>query len=181
MEVDETYVGGKPRKENKGNSEKSKAKRGRGTKKTPVLVLVQRDGDAFSKPIENVNGKTLKGAIREMVDKQSRIVTDEWAAYNGIGKHFNGGHETINHGNGEYVRGDISTNMAESYFALLKRGVNGIFHHVSKQHLHRYCGEFSFRWNHRDITDGERTVEAVKGMVGKRLMYRSAKVQECGE
>ncbi|MDO8684159.1 MAG: IS1595 family transposase [Armatimonadota bacterium] len=173
VEVDETYIGGKPRKGNPGGVEKSKSKRGRGTKKTPVLLLVQRGGNAFSKPIENVNGKTLKGAIKEMVDKNSRIVTDEWTAYNGISKHFAGGHHTVNHGAGEYARGDISTNTAESYFALLKRGVNGVFHHISKQHLHRYCGEFDFRWNYRGVTDGERTVEAVKGMVGKRLVYRS--------
>ena len=70
---------------------------------------------------------------------------------------------------------DISTNTVESYFALLKRGIHGAFHHVSKIHLHRYCDEFSFRWNHRKIDDGERMVEAIKGGNGKRLMYRQTK------
>jgi transposase-like protein len=166
VEVDETYVGGKPRNKNPKN-------RGRGTKKTPVLVLVEREGNAVSKPIKHVDARTLKGAILEMVDRRSRIVTDEWPAYCGLEKEFKGGHDTINHGTGEYVKGDITTNTAESYFALLKRGLNGIFHHVSKRHLHRYCTEFSFRWNRRNMTDGERTALAIKGMVGKRMKYNN--------
>jgi len=69
-------------------------------------------------------------------------------------------------------KGKASTNTVESYFALLKRGIMGTFHHVSKKHLHRYCDEFSFRWNHRKYTDEERTFKAVKCIEGKRLMYR---------
>jgi len=72
---------------------------------------------------------------------------------------------------GIYVRGDIYTNTAESFFALIKRGVYGTFHAVSKKHLHRYISEFEFRWNHRKIDDGERTVAAIKSAEGKRLMY----------
>jgi transposase-like protein len=163
VEVDETYIGGKTRE----------GKRGRGSeRKTPVVALVERNGRVRSKPIERVNAKTLKGAIRENVHRDSRIMTDEWAAYTGIGKEFKGGHEVVNHGNGEYTRGDAYTNSVESYFALLKRGVHGIFHHVSKTHLHRYCDEFSFRWNYRKVDDGERMIEAVKGATGKRLMYK---------
>jgi transposase-like protein len=171
VEVDETYVGGKPRKENKG-SEPKKHKRGRGTDKAPVLALVERRGKVFSKPIENVNAKTLKGAIRTMVHKDSTIMTDEWKSYTGIGKEFTGGHKTVNHGEGEFSRGYVYTNTAESYFALLKRGVMGIFHHVSKGHLHRYCDEFSFRWNHRKVSDGERAIAVIKGSKGKRLAYQ---------
>lgn len=167
VEVDETYVGGKPRK-----FQHKDLKPGRGTKKTPVMVLVSRKGTAFAKPIERVNGKELKGAIREMVDEQARIITDEWPSYRGIGKEFAGGHETVNHIQGEYVRGDVHTNTAESYFALLKRGVTGTFHHLSKHHLHRYCEEFSFRWNNRESEDGERTVAAINGISGKRLLYK---------
>jgi transposase-like protein len=137
-----------------------------------VLALVERRGNVFSKPIENVNAKTLKGAIRTMVHKDSIIMTDEWKSYRGIGKEFTGGHLTVNHGEGEFSRGWVYTNTAESYFALLKRGVMGIFHHVSKHHLHRYCDEFSFRWNYRKVNDGERTVAAIKGSKGKRLMYK---------
>jgi transposase-like protein len=167
VEVDETYIGGKPRKDNGKDN-----KRGRGTKKTAVMALIERKGNAISKPVERVNAKSLKGAIREMVDKSSIIMTDEWPAYNGIGREFAGGHNVVNHGSGEYVNGDISTNTAESYFALLKRGVHGTFHHVSKQHLHRYCDEFSFRWNHRKVSDGERATQAIKGIEGKRLLLK---------
>jgi transposase-like protein len=171
VEVDETYVGGKPRKGSKKEPEK-KSKRGRGTDKAPVIALVERKGNVASRPIMKVNAKTLKGAIKELVHKDSCIMTDEWAPYQGIGKLFAGGHETVNHGEGEFVRGNASTNTVESYFALLKRGVHGVFHHVSKEHLHRYCNEFSFRWNHRKIDDGARTIAVVKGSKGKRLPYK---------
>ncbi|MGO9122961.1 MAG: IS1595 family transposase [Desulfomonilaceae bacterium] len=177
VEVDETYVGGKPRKENKGGPEnpkpKKKSKRGRGTDKVPVLALVERKGKVFSKPIEHVDAKTLKSAIKKLVHKDSTIMTDEWASYTGIGKDFKGGHEVVKHSDGEFKRGNASTNTVESYFALLKRGVHGIFHHVSKHHLHRYCDEFSFRWNRRKSDDGQRTVSAITNAQGKRLTYNS--------
>jgi len=170
VEVDETYVGGKPRP-----GLNTTNKRGRGTKKTPVLALVERNGNAYSKPVENVSGKTLKSAIKEVVSKKSTIMTDEWKSYIGIEKDFDGGHKVVNHSQGEYANADACTNTVESYFALLKRGVIGTFHHISKQHLFRYCDEFSFRWNNRQITDGERTVNAIKGFVGKRLLYKTMK------
>ena len=103
-------------------------------------------------------------------------MTDENSAYNGVGADFDGGHQTVNHSAGEYARKNpdgvnVHTNTAESFFALLKRGHYGIFHQLSKKHLHRYCTEFSFRWAHRKVTDGERMVAAILGVVGKRLMY----------
>lgn len=164
IEVDETYIGGKPR--NRGNN-----KRGRGTKKAPVLLMVERNGKARTKPVTNVNSKTLKNSIREVVHKDSTIMTDEWKSYRGIGNEFAGGHKVVNHGNREYVCGIISTNTAESFFAIMKRGINGIYHSVSKKHLKRYCDEYSFRWNRRYINDGERTDEAIKNGLGKRLIY----------
>ena len=167
VEVDETYVGGKPRK-----LDGKKHKRGRGTSKTPVMVLVERNGKSVSKPMQRVNAKTLKDVITKSVHKKSTIMTDELGSYIGIGQHFEGGHKTVNHHQGVYADGATTTNTAESYFALLKRGVHGTFHHVSKKHLERYCDEFSFRWNHREVTDGERTVEAIKGILGKRLAYK---------
>lgn len=166
VEVDETYVGGKPRKGS------GPAPVGRGTKKAAVLALVERGGNVRAMPIQRVNAKTLKGAIRENVDRGSMILTDEWAAYRGIGKEFKQGHFTVNHKAGEYARGGAYTNTAESFFALLKRGVYGSFHHVSRRHLARYCDEFSFRWNLRKATDGERTRAALRSAVGRRLTYR---------
>ncbi len=167
VEVDETYVGGKPRK-----GTNTKGKSGRGTKKTPVVALVERGGRVRSRKIEHVDAATLKGAIRENVNRKSRIVTDEWRSYIGIGKEFEGGHEVILHSSDEFARDDVNTNTVESYFALLKRGVVGSFHHISKEHLDRYCDEFSFRWNRRDLDDTERAAAIVKGGVGKRLTYR---------
>ncbi len=165
IEVDETYIGGKPRGE-------EKSKRGRGTKKTPVLAIVERKGKVVSKPMERLSSDKLKEAVLESVDNSSRIMTDEFRSYRGLERLFKGGHETIKHSEGEYVKGDIHTNTAESYFALLKRGVHGTFHHVSKKHLHRYCDEFSFRWSNRKVTDGERAEEAVKGSFEKRISYK---------
>jgi len=170
VEVDETYVGGKPRKGTGPH------KRGRGTKKTPVMVLVERDGNARAFPVEFVDGETLKGEIAVNVAKEAIIMTDELASYNGLEDNF-AGHETVKHSAGEYSRkskkgGRAHINTAESFFALLKRGHYGIFHKLSKKHLHRYCTEFSFRWDRRKITDGERMVAVIDGMEGKRLFYQ---------
>jgi transposase-like protein len=168
VEVDETYIGGKHNKDGEPR------KRGRGTKKTPVVALIERKGNAISKPIENVTAKTLKTAIRDAVNKEAQIMTDEWKSYIGIDKEFKGGHSIVRHSDGEYVNGDVSTNTAESFFALLKRGIHGTFHHISKKHLSRYCNEFSFRWDNRKVSDGKRTENAIKGMVGKRLLLKEA-------
>jgi ISXO2-like transposase domain len=118
VEVDEAYVGGKPRP---GNNEPRKT--GRGTKKAAVVALVERGGSVRAFPIERVNARTLKEAVRQNVDRSAMILTDEWAAYQGLGSEFKGGHFTVNHGAGEYWRGGGGTNTVESYFALLKRVV----------------------------------------------------------
>jgi transposase-like protein len=170
VEVDETYVGGKPRPGT------GKHKSGFGTKKAPVLVLVQRDGPSVVKPIPRVDSQNLKGTIEANVEKSAIIMTDELNRYRGLNKKF-AGHEHVNHSIRQYAKllkdgTVVHTNTAESYFALLKRGIMGAFHHVSKQHLHRYCDEFSFRWNNRKIEDGERTAEAVRKTRGKRLIYK---------
>jgi transposase-like protein len=163
VEVDETYIGGKSRL----------GRRGRGSeRKTPVVALVERGGRIRTRPVERVSAKALKSAIRQNVRKDARIMTDDFSSYHGLEREFTGGHEIVNHGEREYVRGDVHVNSAESFFALLKRGVHGTFHHVSKQHLHRYCDEFGFRWDHRKVTDGERTVAAIMGSEGKRLTYK---------
>ena len=166
VECDETYLGGKPRY-------KGISKRGRGTKKVPVFAAVERRGRIRRQVVADVCGKTLKGAIREMVDKQARIFTDDLPSYIGIGADFAGGHHTVAHSTKEYVRGDIHTNTAESSFALLKRGIMGIYHSVSKEYLHRYLWQFDFLWNARKLNDGERTILAIKLAEGKRLMYKS--------
>jgi len=164
--VDETYVGGKPRY-------KGVSKRGRGTKKQCVLAMVERGGRVKTRPIANVTGKTLKDAIREGVHPSARIITDENSAYTGIGAEFAGGHQTVCHSAREYVRGDVHSNTIEGFFSIVKRGINGIYHAVSKEHLHRYMAEFEFRYNNRDLEDGERTTAAIKAADGKRLVYKA--------
>lgn len=172
VEVDETYVGGKPRP-----GDGKEHKRGRGTDKQPVMVLVERDGSARAMPLENVTAKTLKNEIAVNVAKEAVIMTDELVSYQGV-RDDPAAHRTVKHSAGEYARLDddgvlVTTNTAESFFALLKRGHYGTFHQLSKKHLHRYCNEFGFRWDHRNVTDGERMVAAVKGAEGKRLRYRT--------
>jgi transposase-like protein len=169
--VDECYVGGNPK--NFSNAKKREQRTtGRGTEKAAVVALVERGGRVRSWPIANITAKTLQGAIRDNVSPKSAIQTDQLISYRGVGKWFEGGHESVNHSKLEYARGDVSTNEAESYFALLKRGITGSFHSVSKAHLHRYCDEFSFRWNERKTTDSERTVKAIALSAGPRLMYK---------
>jgi transposase-like protein len=172
IECDETYIGGKPRHDVYWRNKKNKNGRGRGTKKAAVMVLVERDGEAKSKPIICLNAKHLQSAIRENVSRKSTIMTDDWLGYRGVGKDFKGGHKIVRHSLGEYASGDVTTNTAESYFALLKRGVHGTFHHVSKHHLKRYCKEFEFRWNYRKVNDGTRAEHAILGAEGKRLTYK---------
>jgi transposase-like protein len=167
VECDELYIGGKPRI-------KGVSKRGRGTSKTPVFVAVQRGGEIRRRVVADVTGRTLKAAIRECVDPRARILTDEHTSYKGIGDEFAGGHETVNHGSKEYARGDVHTNTAESSNALVRRGIIGVYHNVSREYLHRYLWQFDFVWNGRKLNDGERTVLAIQAAEGKRLMYKSA-------
>lgn len=165
VECDETYVGGKPRY-------KGQSKRGRGTSKTPVFAAVERNGQIRRRVIADVTGETLKDAIREEVDSQARIVTDDFHAYDGIGAEYAGGHDSVNHSTKEYVRGDVHTNTAESSFALIKRGIIGIHHNVSREYLHRYIWQYDFLWNNRRMNDGERTALAIQSAEGKRMRYR---------
>jgi len=163
VEIDETFVGGKPRYRSK--------KRGpRGTK-TPVLAMVERKGSVKTL----VNAKNLRQVILNNVDLTSRVITDEHNPYKALGKHFVGGHHTVNHSEREYVRGDIHSNTVEGFFSIVKRGLNGIYHNVSKKHLHRYMAEYEFRYNNRELEDGERTTAAIKSAEGKRLQYKESK------
>lgn len=173
VEVDETYVGGKSR--NMHKSEREKRIKGRGTvDKAPVVTLVERSGSVKSIHMESVTGENLKKAMIECIEEKACIMTDESPSYFGVNLHF-AEHNAVNHKKGEYVRGNSHVNTCESIHAILKRGIIGTFHHVSKKHLHRYLSEFDFRFNARYITDGQRTIEAIKGFSGKRLMYRDSR------
>ncbi|SRR5713226_1975852 len=165
VEVDETYWGntGKQRKGARGYAHKMK-----------IVSLVERNGEKRSFHVANVTAKTVRPILKAQVAKKAHLMTDESMVYTKIGREF-AGHGVVNHSAGEYSRDDITTNTVESSFAILKRGLYGTFHHVSEAHLQRYVTEFDFRWNYRSklgFTDSERTVEALKGISGKRLTYR---------
>jgi len=175
VQADEAYIGGKYRV-GSGEDRKSQYEN-----KTAVVALVETGGKVHSQPVEHVNSATLRSALEEVCDTSAQIVTDDHSAYPLVTANFEGGHETVNHSEKEYARKrindkleleTITTNTAESYFALLKRGVYGNFHSVSKKHLHRYCSEFDFRWNVRELLDSQRRDYAVRGGEGKRLFYR---------
>lgn len=173
IESDELYIGGKPRKRNYHASPKPGRPRKVGiATKVPVHTLVERDGRKHSRVMARVTANNLRRNIDKLVeDKSGTLMTDENLLYVHVGRQFKGGHETVNHGKLEYARGDAHINTAESAHALIKRGIYGIFHHVSKKHLQRYLDEFDFRWNRREMDDIGRTLDALKMAEGKRLMY----------
>ena len=165
VECDETYIG--PRKPRyKGTS-----KRGRGTSKTPVFCAVERGGQLRRRIVPNVTTETIEDAIREEVDRRAHLMTDEFSAYRRIGPEY-AGHSSVCHATKEYARGDVHTNTAESSHALVKRGIVGIYHNVSREYLHRYLWQYDFLWNNRQLNDGERTVLGIQSAEGKRLMYK---------
>lgn len=166
VEVDELYIGGVSRKPN--YSRKSPVK----TPKTPVLGIVERGGRVRPMVLPNVTWPVVKDAIRSHVDQTSRILTDDHRVYQSVGKYFAGGHETVRHSVHEYARGDVHTNTIEGFFGLVRRSLDGIYHSVSKKHLHRYLGEFEFRYNNRKLSDGERAVLAIRQSDGKRLTHK---------
>ena len=170
VEVDETFIGGKPRA---GQVKTRKQSREWGIQKTKVVALVERDGKARSFRAANLTAETLQGAVRRHVEPGSRVMTDEFKSYKGLRVDYD--HHSVNHGADEYVRGDVTTNSVESYFATLKRGVNGTYHRISEAHLPRYLAEFDFRFNTRGQTDGQRTIAALSQAEGKRLKYRETR------
>jgi len=173
VEADETYVGGK-------------TKRWIGSpkhNKTAVMVLVERgrEGRARSIAVADASASTLQHVLETNVRATATLNTDEYIGYRGLNEYFKGGHKTVNHSDKEYVRYErigkrgratkVTTNTAESYFALFKRGIHGTFHHISKKHMQRYANEFAFRWSFRSIPDADRAVKIILGAEGRRLTY----------
>jgi len=141
--------------------------------KEKIFSLVERGGKVRSFHVPSVAAKTLRPIMEEQIAADTHIVTDEAGAYTVSCDKFLS-HESVKHGKGEYVRGEIHSNTIENYFSILKRGLTGIYQHVGKRHLRRYIGEFDFRYNTRDISDHERTALALRGIAGKRLLYRNS-------
>lgn len=151
IEMDECYIGGKPRKENKkdDNNDKPSQPRGRGTKKTPVVGMVEREGSVKTQVTskDELKFKDFLKMVKKNINiAETLLVTDEYKAYNNMGKTI--AHYNINHSY-EYARGDIHTNTIESFWAILKRGITGQFHWVSKKYLQNYLYEFEFKYNNR--------------------------------
>ena len=117
-----------------------------------------------------VTTQNVQREIRSIVRKGSKVMTDDYNIYHPLVSGYQ--HGSVIHSRGEYVRGDVHTNTVEGFFSLLKRGINGVYHHVSRGHLVRYCDEFAFRYEHRKVSDGQRMVSAIEGAEGKRLYYR---------
>ena len=166
LEADETYVGGKAR--NRKNHVPPKE---------AVFSLVEREGKVRSRHVPAVTAKNVRLAIVTQASRDSYLMTDESPVYTKLGEEF-AGHGTVNHSIEEYVRGNFwHTNTVENYFSIFKRGIYGVYHHVSEAHLKRYLCEFDFRYNERadlGINDDERAAKVIMGAEGKRLTYRRA-------
>jgi|ERR1700733_2380551 len=173
VESDEAYIGGKEKNRHRIH----RAHRGSGTgfdTKEAVVSLVERGGSVRSFHIGTVSAKTLRPVLTEQIKRDTYIMTDRASTSDWIKGDF-AKHSTVNHTIGEYVRGDIHTNTVEGYFSIMKRGINGIYHHVSPQHLKRYLAEFDYRYNEREalgVNDAQRMAKSIPGIVGKRLTYR---------
>jgi len=167
VESDETFVGGKAKNVKNGKP---------APKKTPVVALIERDGQMRASAVPDVTAKTVRHVLVTQVSRKSELHTDDSLLYYWVGREFEK-HRSVNHSKDEYVSEDGSAhiNTCESFFAILKRGIMGSFHSVSEAHLQRYVDEFAFRWNHRaalDVDDWTRANAILKGATGKRLTYR---------
>lgn len=165
VEVDETYIVGKERNEH----EWKKQNAGRGAVgKAAVVGMRDRDTNQVdASVVESTDAPTLQGFVRERTEPDATVYTDEMPSYRGLPRL----HETVKHGVAEFVRGQAHTNGVESFWAALKRGYVGIYHHMSTKHLHRYVAEFSGRHNQRPLDTDSQMARMVIGAVCKRLMY----------
>jgi len=170
VEIDETYIGRKDGFE---------VKQGAWHKNT-ILTLVERDGRARSFHVDNATKENIVPIIRENIDRESHVMTDEASRYSKIGSEF-AKHSSVDHSRDEYGYTDretgtkINTNTIEGYYSIFKRGMKGVYQHCGEKHLHRYLAEFDFRYSNRSalgVEDRERADILAKGIVGKRLTYR---------
>ncbi len=170
VEADETYIGGLE----KNKHAKDRKKQGRGpVGKEAVFSLVERGGKVRSTHVQSVNAETLGAVMSKQLHEATHLMTDDARQYIPLGKKY-AAHSSVAHSIGEYVRGGTHTNTIEGYFSIFKRGMKGVYQHCSSDHLKRYLAEFDFRYNEREITDGERVKLALKGIAGKRLKYQGA-------
>lgn len=168
IQADESFVGGKNK--NRHANKKIKESQGRSIKdKTPVFGA-HNNGKVNLTVVPDTKAQTLKPVIENLVAKGSIIVTDEWGAYNSLSENYD--HKVIKHNRGEYVREGFHTNSMEGFWSLFKRGIFGIYHSVSPKHLNKYCDEFSYRYNTRNIDDGSRFAMSLVN-ADERLTYKT--------
>jgi transposase-like protein len=171
VEVDECYVGGKEK--SKHASKKRNAGRG-AVGKTPVLGMRERGGRTRAVVVADTGKETLQAALKGAVRADAEIHTDEHGGYAGLAEAFTGGHATVSHSTGEYSRDGVHTNSIESVWAVMKRGLHGVYHHASEKHLPRYVDEFTFRLNEGNVA--RHTMQRLDSLsaaaVGKRLTYK---------
>ncbi len=167
VEVDETYIG------KRAGEAKAKGL----AHKNVVLTLVERGGSARSFHIDTASVGQIVPIVRTNIRRESQLMTDKAQHYKAVGMEFRGGHETVDHGQEEWVRGgEIHSNTVEGYYSIFKRGMKGVYQHCGEKHLHRYLSEFDFRYSNRaalGVNDEVRTGKALQGIVGKRLTYRA--------
>jgi transposase-like protein len=170
VEADETYFGTEEGKDKRERSRRGGAAHNAMNK---IVALVERNGGVRSMHVADVTSNNLKAMLVANIAKDTHVMTDSSPRYNLLKRESPfAKYDQVNHSKGEYVRGIASTNTVESYFSILKRGLNGIYHNVSSHHLHRYLSEFDFRYCNRHLDDGERTTLAIRKANGKRLMYK---------
>ncbi|MBV6488702.1 MAG: IS1595 family transposase [Pseudorhodoplanes sp.] len=177
VEADETYFGkyDTPReRKTKRYTKPTKGGKSGPANKRAIVALVERGGPVRTFHVAVADKPTVDKIVKDNVDRETRIHTDESRLYGDLAGHF-ASHETVKHSGGEYVRGDVHTNSAEGYFSIFKRGMRGVYQHCREKHLHRYLAEYDFRYNHRaklGFNDGERADAAIRGAANKRLTYR---------
>jgi transposase-like protein len=168
IEADETYIGGWYK--NKHTSKKKEKSQGRTTKdKSAVFGMMKRGGNVIARKVDDVGGETLRSIISNKVASGSIVSTDEWHAYKGLDKAYD--HISVNHSACEFVNQMAHTNNIECFWSHLKRGINGIYHWISKEHIQSYVEEFSLRFNTRLNSTNERFDLILGNMIG-RLTYK---------
>lgn len=166
VEIDETYVGGTFA--NMNRKRRKKWQESGQDNKTAVMGLLERDGKAR---LTVIGAKTFKDVVRDNVKNDAVLITDTHLSYQGLAFEY-AGHATVNHSQGEYRNGLAYTNSVEGFFSQFKRSIFGIYHQVSPKHLHRYCAETAYRYNHRKINDKERFTQTLQNTEG-RLKYKN--------